>query len=69
MQTNTKKIELASLYSELVLLKKLILAMKQDMEDRFLTAEEEIALEESLEEHNHGRTVSLGQLKKELCLN
>jgi hypothetical protein len=62
-------IEVSKIYTELLLLKKIILAMKEDMEDRFLTAEEELCLEESLREFREGKTISLEQLKKELCLN
>jgi hypothetical protein len=39
------------------------------MEDRFLTAEEEMCLEDSLREMKEGKTFSLEQIKKELCSN
>jgi hypothetical protein len=56
-------------YKEILLLKKLVLAMKEDLEDRFLTAEEELSLEESLREFKEGKTISLEQLEKGLCMN
>jgi hypothetical protein len=56
------------MYKEILLLKKLVLDMKEDLEDRFLTAEEELRLEESLREFREGKTISLKELKKELCM-
>jgi len=56
------------MYKEILLLKRLVLAMKEDMEDRFLSAEEEIRLEDSLKEFREGKTISFEQLKKELCM-
>jgi hypothetical protein len=56
------------MYKEILLLKKLVLAIKEDLEDRFLTAEEELRLEESLREFEEGKTISLEELEKELCM-
>ena len=53
-------------YKEILLLKKIVLAMKEDMEDRFLTAEEEMELEKAREEFKRGECVSLDNLRKEL---
>lgn len=63
-----EQISLEKVYKEIEFLRKVVLAMKEDMEDRFLTAEEELRLEESLRELKEGKTTSLEQLKKELCL-
>jgi hypothetical protein len=40
--------------------------MKEDFEDRFLTAEEELELEKAREELKQGKCISLEDLKKEL---
>ena len=60
--------DMSKIYKEVVLLKKIIVDMKEDIEDRFLTAEEELSLEESLREFKESKTTSLEQLKKEICL-
>ena len=64
-----EQINLEKVYKEIELLKCLITTMKEDMEDRFLSAEEELRLEDSLREIKEGKTISLENLKKELCLN
>ena len=43
--------------------------MKEEIEDRFLTAEEEKDIEDSLREFDDEKTISLEKLKEELCLN
>jgi hypothetical protein len=47
-------------------LMKIVQEMKEDLEDRFLTPEEEMLLEVSREEFKKGNCISLEDLKKEL---
>lgn len=61
--------EISHVYKEILLLKEMVASIKEEIEERFLTAEEEITLEESLEEFENGKTNSLEELKEELCLN
>lgn len=57
------------LHKEIEVLKRLVLAMKEEIEDRFLSAEEEILLEESRKESEQDGYVSLEDLEKELNEN
>ncbi|MEK6920531.1 MAG: hypothetical protein AABX82_01505 [Nanoarchaeota archaeon] len=55
-------------YEELKGMKKELAYIKNHMVDvdMFLTPEEEVKLEEALEEHKKGKTISLDKLKAEL---
>ena len=63
MKANTADNEM---YKEILLLKKLVLEIKEDLEDRFLTAEEEMELEKAREEYQKGKCISFDDLKKNL---
>ncbi len=64
-----KNLEMKEIYNEIVILKNMIASMKEEIEDRFLTAEEEKDIEDSLREFDDEKTISLEKLKEELCLN
>jgi len=60
------KITIEKVYDELKILRNIIEELKEDIEDRFLTAEEEILIEKALEEMRQGKTKPLEELMKEL---
>ena len=64
-----KNLEMKEIYNEIVILKNMIASMKEEIEDRFLTAEEEKDIVDSLREFDDEKTISLEKLKEELCLN
>lgn len=55
---------LETINENLLRLMKVVQEMKEELEDRFLTAEEEIELEKSREEYQKSETISLEELKK-----
>lgn len=67
MTSNNEKMELKKMHEEIISLKKIILSVKEEMEDRFLTAEEKEDIQECLKESDAGETYSLEEVKKELC--
>lgn len=58
-QASLKKIS-----QDVELIKKLVLEMKEQMEDCFLTADEEIALNDSLSQREKGAVFSLEDIEK-----
>lgn len=64
----SEAVTMSMVYDELKDMKKELAYIKDHMVDvdMFLTAEEEIKLEEALEEHKKGKTISLDKLKAEL---
>ncbi len=63
---NMTNITIEKVYNELKILRNIIEELKEDIEDRFLTAEEEILIEKALEEMRQGKTKPLEELMKEL---
>jgi len=61
-----EQVSLEKVYKELEFLRKVVVEMKEYLEDCFLTAEEEIELEKAREELKAGKTISLEELKAEL---
>lgn len=55
-------------YEELKALRGSVDAMREEIEDRFLTPEEELLVEKALKEHREGKTINHKDLKKELGL-
>lgn len=53
-------------YEELKALRGAVEAMKEEIEDMFLTPEEELLVEKAIKEHREGKTITLEELKKEL---
>lgn len=64
----TETVNMEKMYRELVALRKEVQFIKNHMfdSDIIMTSEEEVQLEEALEEHKQGKTISLEDLKKEL---
>ena len=64
----TEAVTINKVYNELRSMKKEINYIKEHMieVDMFLTIEEEALLDEALEEHKKGKTISLANLRKEL---
>ena len=64
----TETVNMKKMYQELVALRKEVQFIKNHMfdQDTIMTSEEEAQLEEALEEHKQGKTISLEDLKKEL---
>ncbi len=64
----TEAVTMNMVYDELKSLKKEVTFIKKHMVDvdMFLTHEEEERLNEALEEHKKGKTISLENLRKEL---
>ena len=61
-----EQVDLKKIYDEIGLLKKIVISMKEDFDDRFLSAEDEEELEKSRKEYLEGKCVSLEDLRKEL---
>lgn len=59
-----EQINLETLNKNVVYLTQIVESMKAEIEDRFLTAEEELKLEKSLEEFEKGETFSLEDIEK-----
>jgi hypothetical protein len=59
-------ITMERVYEELKALRGAVEAMKEEIEDRFLTPEEELLVEKAIKEHREGKTITLEELKKEL---
>lgn len=53
-------------YEELKALRGTVEAMKEEIEARFMTPEEDLLVEKALQEHRMGETISVEELKKEL---
>ncbi|HDY73904.1 MAG TPA: hypothetical protein ENH51_02185 [Euryarchaeota archaeon] len=53
-------------YEELKALRGTVEAMKEEIEARFMTPEEDLLVEKALKEHRRGETISVDELKKEL---
>lgn len=64
----TEAVTINMVFDELISMKKELSYIKEHMVDvdMFLTPEEEERLNEALEEHKKGKTISLANLKKEL---
>jgi|TARA_Y100000034_G_scaffold57933_1_gene70700 uncharacterized coiled-coil DUF342 family protein len=60
-----EKVSLETVHEDLKVLKNLVSEMKEHMEDCFLTAEEEEAVEKAREEFEKGETISLEDLELE----
>lgn len=59
-------VTLEQVYNELKALRTAVEAIREEIEDRFLTPEEELLVEKALEEKRKRETVSLEELKREL---
>lgn len=66
MELDSKKVELSAMYAELLLVKKMLASLKEDLDDRFLTAEEIENVKIAEEEHRNGETCSLYDLKRKI---
>jgi len=60
-----EKVSLETVHNDLKVLKNLVSEMKENMEDCFLTVEEEEAVEKAREEFENGETISLEDLELE----
>ena len=60
--------DLATVNKNLLALTRLVEAMREDLEDRFLTTEEVMNIEIARKELAEGKTISLQDMKKELGL-
>jgi hypothetical protein len=60
------EVTIEQVYKELKALRTAVEAMKEEIEDRLLTSEEEVLVEKALQEHREGKTTSLEDLKREL---
>lgn len=61
-----EQINIKKMYKEILLLKKIVIAMQEDLEDRFLSADEELEIEKARKEYEEGNIISFEDLKKEL---
>ena len=60
-----EKVSLETVHKDLEVLKKLVSEMKENIEDCFLTAEEEESVEKARKEFERGETISLEDLELE----
>lgn len=59
-------VTIEEVYNELKALRSVVESVKEEIEDRFLTPEEDILVEKALEERRGGKTITLKELEKEL---
>lgn len=59
-------VTIRKVYDELKALRNVVEDMRQDIQDRFLTPDEEHLVEKALQEKKEGKTVSLDKLKEEI---
>lgn len=59
-------VTIKKVYEELKALRSVVEDMRQDIQDRFLTPEEERLVEKAIQEKKEGKTVSLDKLKDEI---
>lgn len=59
-----EQITLETVHKELIVLKQLMIAIQETMEDSFLTGEEERELDISIENYQKGKVKSLSEIEK-----
>ena len=63
---NISAVTIEEVYNELKALRSVIESVKEEIEDRFLTPEEDLLVEKALKERREGKTITLEELEKEL---